>query len=60
MTKAEMMEGMRKSKAAYVTYGDDGIVVKREDAIADITEMEDPTEGGDFGTWDEIATIGER
>ena len=57
-TAKEMVKEMRASKSAYVTYGESdlGIAVKREDAIVDISSMDDEQIGK--GTWYECDSKG--
>ena len=57
-TAKEMVAEIGASKSAYVTYGESdlGIAVKREDAIADISTMDDEMIGE--GTWYECNSKG--
>ena len=50
-TAKEMVEEIRSSQSVYITYGsaDLGIPIKKDDAIADISSMDDETIGE--GSW---------
>ena len=56
--KKELIEEISASKSEFVTYGssDIGMPVKREDAIADISGMDDDMIGD--GTWYECDATG--
>ncbi|MBW2993930.1 hypothetical protein KY315_00745 [Candidatus Woesearchaeota archaeon] len=50
-TVAQLLDEIKASKSAYITYGDGdiGVPMKKEDALADIASMEDHQIGE--GTW---------
>jgi ABC-type tungstate transport system permease subunit len=45
MNKQEMVEAIQASKSEFVSYGDDGVSVRREDAIRDIQAMDEDAFG---------------
>ena len=55
-TVLEMVEELKASDSEYVSYGNDAIPVLREDAIADIEQMEDESIGS--GDWYECDSEG--